>query len=89
MLANGLNVTARTLARRFKKATGETPLTFLQNARVERARRLLETTNVNFEQIAHRVGYDDAGSFRRLFAQATGLSPRDYRERFSVKIDAD
>jgi len=55
-LAGRLHVTSRTLARRFKKATGETPIESLQNARIERAKRLLETTNVNLEQIAYCVG---------------------------------
>jgi transcriptional regulator GlxA family with amidase domain len=84
-LANRLNVTSRTLGRRFKKAIGESPITFLQNARIERARRLLETTNVSLERIAYRVGYDDASSFRRLFAETTGISPREYRQRFAIQ----
>lgn len=87
-LADRLNVTSRTLGRRFKNATGETPLTFLQNARVERAKRLLESTNVSFDQIAYRVGYEDPGAFRRVFAQAAGLSPREYRQRFGARKNA-
>jgi transcriptional regulator GlxA family with amidase domain len=87
-LAEQLNVTSRTLGRRFKNATGETPITFLQNVRVERAKRLLESTNVSFDQIAYRVGYEDPGAFRRVFAQAVGLSPRDYRQRFAARKGA-
>jgi transcriptional regulator GlxA family with amidase domain len=84
-LARRLNVTTRTLGRRFKNATGETPITFLQGARVERARRLLESTNVGFDQIAYRVGYEDPGAFRRVFVQTVGLSPREYRQRFRLR----
>jgi transcriptional regulator GlxA family with amidase domain len=84
-LADRLLVTSRTLARRFKRAIGETPLGFLQNVRIERAKRLLETTNVSFDRIAYRVGYEDASSFRRLFVRATGISPRDYRRRFGIR----
>ncbi len=83
-LASRLGVTSRTLGRRFKAAIGESPLEFLQNARIERAKRLLEATNVSFDEIAHRVGYEDASSFRRLFRRATGISPGDYRTRLGV-----
>ena len=83
-LAERLRVTSRTLSRRFKAAIGETPLVFLQHARIERSKRLLETTRVSFDEIAHRVGYEDASSFRRLFVRATGISPRDYRRRFGM-----
>jgi transcriptional regulator GlxA family with amidase domain len=83
-LARRLNVTTRTLGRRFKKAIGETPVTFLQNARMERAKRLLEATNVGLDRIAYRVGYADASSFRRLFMRTVGVSPREYRRRFGM-----
>jgi transcriptional regulator GlxA family with amidase domain len=84
-LADRLHVSSRTLGRRFKGATGETPLAFLQNARIERAKRLLETTNVPFDQIAYRVGYEDVSSFRRLFMGASGISPGNYRQRFGLR----
>ena len=83
-LARRLHVTTRTLGRRFKKAIGETPITFLQNARVERAKRLLEITNTSVDRVARRVGYDDAGSFRRLFVKTAGISPREYRQKFGT-----
>jgi len=81
-LADRLGVTTRTLGRRFKAAIGEAPSEFLQNARVERAKRLLEATTASFDEIAHRVGYEDAGSFRRLFRRAAGIPPGEYRARF-------
>jgi transcriptional regulator GlxA family with amidase domain len=83
-LAERLGVTQRTLDRRFKAATGESPLVFLQNARIERAKRLLETARISFDEVSHRVGYEDASSFRRLFVRAVGVSPRDYRRRFGI-----
>ena len=87
-LAARLNITSRTLGRRFRRATGETPITFLQNARVERAKRFLESTKMSFDQVSYRMGYDDPGAFRRVFVQAVGLSPREYRQRFSSQSDA-
>jgi transcriptional regulator GlxA family with amidase domain len=83
-LADRLHVSSRTLVRRFKMATGETPLAFLQNARIERAKRLLETTSTSFDQIAYRVGYKDVSSFRRLFVRASGISPSSYRQKFAL-----
>ena len=83
-LARRLHVSNRTLGRRFSKAIGETPITFLQNARVERAKRLLQTTKISVDRVAYRVGYADVGSFRRLFLKAAGISPREYRQRFGT-----
>jgi len=49
-----------------------------------RARRLLETTTISFDEISYRVGYTDASSFRRLFARTIGVSPGEYRRRFGM-----
>jgi transcriptional regulator GlxA family with amidase domain len=84
-LADHLGVTTRTLSRRFKQATNETPLEFIQKARVERAKRLMEMTNLNFDDVVLRVGYEDASSFRRLFKRLTGISPTEYRRRFNIR----
>lgn len=89
-LAMQLGVTTRTLGRRFGVATGETPSGFLQNARIERAKRLLEATETNVDRIANEVGYEDTSSFRRLFRRVAGISPGDYRRRFgSFKKEED
>ena len=84
-LADRLGVTSRTLNRRFKSATGETPLEFLQKARIGHAKRLLETTNISLDDVVHRVGYEDTSSFRRLFKRTTSISPLEYRQRFGMR----
>lgn len=83
-LAGRLNVTSRTLERRFKKAIGQTPLEYLQGSRVENTKRLLATTQLGLDEIAHRVGYEDPGSLRRIFVREAGISPGAYRRSFAV-----
>lgn len=73
----------RTFQRRFKAATGMTPVGYVQHLRVGKARELLEFTRRTVDQIAWGVGYEDAAAFRKLFHRITGLSPQDYRQRFS------
>ncbi|NOK19682.1 GlxA family transcriptional regulator [Corallococcus carmarthensis] len=75
----------RTLLRRFRKATGDTPLDYVQRLRVEAARRLLETTPRTVEDIAQAIGYADTTSFRRRFKARTGLTPDAYRKRFALR----
>lgn len=76
------NLGRRTLLRRFKLATGDTPLVYLQKLRIENAKRLLELTNQTFSEITWKVGYENPGSFQKLFKSETGLSPKEYRSRF-------
>ncbi len=78
---SGLN--ERTFLRRFRKATGEAPLEYLQRKRIEKAKQLLTTTDRTLEDITGVVGYVDLSSFRRLFRQVVGISPTVYRQRFS------
>ncbi|MAE33700.1 MAG: transcriptional regulator [Oceanospirillaceae bacterium] len=72
----------RNFKRRFKEATGHTPLTYIQTLRVEKAKALLESTRMNFEAITMQVGYEDTNSFRRLFSKQVGLTPTFYRKKF-------
>ena len=87
-LADRLGVTNRTLGRRFRSAIGETPSEFMQHARIERAKRLLETTSTSIDEVAHCVGYEDPSSFRRLFRRTAGISPGEYRGRFGMNAPA-
>ncbi len=72
----------RTLKRRFKQATGITPIDYLQNLRIEQAKRILETTRTPVEEIGPMVGYEDTSFFRRLFKRKTGLTAGAYRRMF-------
>ncbi|MGW5049931.1 GlxA family transcriptional regulator [Actinokineospora sp. NPDC004072] len=82
LLAGAFHVSTRTLLRRFRAETGTTPLAHLQDARVRRARHLLETTDRTVTAIAADVGYRDPGAFSAVFARLTGCRPRDYRAKF-------
>ena len=83
-LTKTFNLSRRTLSRRFKTATGDTPLEYLQRLRIENAKRLLETSSHTFSEITWDVGYNDISSFQRLFSKSTGLSPGAYRRKFSM-----
>jgi transcriptional regulator GlxA family with amidase domain len=72
----------RTFSRRFRTATGYTPIEYVQAVRMEEAKQLLETTVLPIEAVAAEVGYHDERAFRRVFGKRTGLSPSAYRKRF-------
>jgi transcriptional regulator GlxA family with amidase domain len=72
----------RTFKRRFKRATGLAPIDYVQNLRIEEAKRLLETTDRPVDEISYEVGYDDASFFRRIFRRRTGVAPAQYRRVF-------
>lgn len=74
----------RTFKRRFLKATGLTPIAYVQRLRIEDAKRRLERTDASVDEISWRVGYEDAAFFRRLFKRTTGLAPGAYRKRFRI-----
>lgn len=81
-LARMAEMGTRTFLRRFKRATGQTPLNYLKQLRIEAARHLLEVSTKNIEEITGLTGYSDSSSFRRLFKEKTGLTPKEYRARF-------
>jgi len=82
-LARRYGMGRRTLERHFKKATGETPLAYLQRVRIEHAKQLLESGNASIDEICSQVGYMDNSFFRKLFIKYTSLRPSEYRARFS------
>lgn len=85
-VARELNMTPRTFLRRFKTATGETPLSYLQKLRIEAAKPMLEQDRMTVQEVSLAVGYEDPTYFRGLFKRHTGVSPRDYRERYGVSV---
>jgi len=84
-LAAHASVSTRTLNRRFKTATGQTPRGYLQGIRIGAAKRLLETTTDPVDHLRAQVGYGDPTAFRRAFTQATGLGPRQYRQKYGPR----
>lgn len=83
-LAKEVGLIPRHFKRRFKQATDETPLSYLYRIRIEIAKKDLENTMDTVYEITYKVGYEDINSFRRLFKRHTGVSPKVYRNKFSV-----
>jgi transcriptional regulator GlxA family with amidase domain len=71
----------RTFDRRFRAATGYSPLAYIQALRIEEAKQLLETGSAPIDAVAREVGYEDTASFRRLFRRLAGMTPGDYRRK--------
>ena len=82
-LADKVGLGTRTFKRRFKLATNENPINYLQRIRVELVKDKLEKTTDAINHIIWSVGYEDISSFRQLFKRFTGLTPKAYREKFS------
>ncbi len=82
-LAARANMSSRTFARRFQEQTGTTPLQWLLTARIDRARALLEESETSIDQTALLSGFGSAVTFRSRFRRVVGLTPTEYRRRFS------
>jgi len=80
----GSKLAERTFKRRFTRATGLTPIAYVQRLRIEDAKRRLERTDASVDEISWQVGYEDSAFFRRLFKRTTGLGPGAYRKRFRI-----
>lgn len=79
-LAQEFHVSARTLARHVKAATGRSPLALLQSIRIHKAQALLSTSRLSVDEIASRVGYTDATALRRLLKTSMQATPRQLRK---------
>ena len=73
--------------RKFTQVTGNTPLLYVQRARVEAAKRFLEKGRLTVEQVCVQVGYADFGFFRNIFKRLTGATPQDYKKRCMCSQD--
>ncbi|HET7001002.1 MAG TPA: helix-turn-helix domain-containing protein [Puia sp.] len=69
--------------RRFIKATGNTPLEYAQRVKIESAKKSLETTRKNVNEVMYDVGYSDTKAFREVFRKITGMSPVEYRDKYN------
>ncbi|MEL6239468.1 MAG: helix-turn-helix domain-containing protein, partial [Pseudomonadota bacterium] len=85
-LADLARLGKRTFMRRFAKATSLNPTEYIQQARVAKARSILELTNRPMDQIAWEVGYKDPSAFSKVFQRVSGVSASEYRQNFGVGI---
>jgi transcriptional regulator GlxA family with amidase domain len=82
-LASKLAISRRNFDRRFIKATGNTPVEYLQRVKVEVAKKTLERGRKSIFEVMNEVGYSDDKAFREVFKKITGLSPLDYRGKYN------
>jgi transcriptional regulator GlxA family with amidase domain len=82
-LAEMVSISRRTFERRFKSATNNTVIEYLQRVRVEAAKRYFEASRKNVNEVMYDVGYSDTKSFRDVFKKITGLTPIEYRNKYS------
>lgn len=82
-LASQLAISRRNFDRRFSKATGNTPVEYLQRVKIEVAKSILEKGRKSIFEVMHDVGYSDDKAFREVFKRITGLSPLEYKAKFT------
>lgn len=82
-LADLVSVGRRSFERRFKKATNNSVLEYINRVKVEFAKRSFETSRKNINEIIYEVGYTDTKSFRTIFKKITGLTPVEYRNKYN------
>ncbi|MEO8399022.1 MAG: helix-turn-helix domain-containing protein [Ignavibacteriaceae bacterium] len=87
-LASMLAVSRRNLERRFKKATANTVVEYIQRVKVEAAKLSLESSRENVNEVMYNVGYQDPKAFRTTFKKITGLSPIQYRNKYNREMAA-
>lgn len=88
VLAAHVGLSSRSLFRRFKSATGETPNTYQQRLRVDAAKRRLSEADDSIEEISFSVGYESVSFFRQVFKKHTGFNPLEYRRRFGRRLQS-
>lgn len=82
-LSQKFAVGRRNFDRRFIKATGNTPIEYLQRVKIESAKKSFETTRKNINEVMYEVGYSDVKAFRETFRKITGMSPLEYKHKYN------
>ncbi len=82
-LASMFALGRRNMERRFKKATANTVIEYIQRVKIEAAKKTLETGRKNVSEVMYEVGYSDTKAFRTIFKRITGLSPIEYRTKYN------
>jgi transcriptional regulator GlxA family with amidase domain len=87
-LSSMFAVGRRNFDRRFIKATGNTPVEYLQRVKVESAKKGFETSSKTINEIMYEVGYSDVKAFREVFRKITGMSPLEYKHKYNKEAVA-
>lgn len=82
-LSKRLALGRRNFDRRFIKATGNTPVEYLQRVKIESAKKAFETTRKNISEVMYETGYSDQKAFREVFRKYTGISPLEYKRKYN------
>jgi len=85
-LSSTFSVSRRNFDRRFIKATGNTPVEYMQRVKVESAKKAFESTRKTITEVMYDVGYSDVKAFREVFKRITGMSPIDYRNKYNKDV---
>jgi len=89
MIGRQAGTSVRSLHRRFRSQLGTSPLQWLLRARIQRARHLLETTDLSVERVASEAGFGSAVTMRHHFGRLVGTAPQGYRSAFRPRISRD
>jgi transcriptional regulator GlxA family with amidase domain len=82
-LSSRLSIGRRNFDRRFIKATGNTPVEYLQRVKIESAKKAFETSRKTISEVMYAVGYSDVKAFREVFRKITGMSPVEYKGKYN------
>jgi len=85
-LADMFGIGRRSFERRFKKATNNTIVEYIQRVKVEISKKNFETSRKNINEVMFEVGYSDTKAFRDVFKKITGLTPIDYRNKYNKEV---
>jgi transcriptional regulator GlxA family with amidase domain len=85
-LASKVLLNSRSFLRRFKKATFNTPLEYIQRVKIEAAKRQLESTSKTILEVMYFIGYNDEKAFRTTFRKYSGLSPKEYQKKYNKEM---
>lgn len=87
-LSDEFGIGRRTLERRFKKATNNTIIEYIQRVKIEASKKELELSRKTISEVMYDVGYTDNKAFRDVFKKIAGLSPLEYRSRYNKDAHA-
>ncbi len=85
-LAKMVHLNSRSFLRRFKKATSNTPLVYIQRVKIEAAKKKLESSTETILEVMYDIGYNDEKAFRKTFRKYSGLSPKEYRTKYNREM---